>query len=488
VEALTRATTCLPPGLLALTLLLTACSWQDQARPTAADTLPPDPTTRQSAGHYESRLAELPLRLRYYDLTGVRREQPVIVREMHVMHDSIRDEILVVDRDHGRHNLWSLDAHDFTLHWKTPLEARVNFRPMATGNYVFLMNAQGEYQAYDRVSAPRAGESRLASRGRFMSDLFPSAQPAANDTHLFVPSASTNSMRGLSMMHNPRGEGAETWSFPRPGAYTERRFQQIRQTPVADTETVVFVNNNNYLYMIDAQTGDFRAQADLRGNSRTPPVLKDDLVFVGSDSGQLFAWQKSGEAAWVLTASGLPYGEIFVMDRWVFVRTLEVYDSGNGVATRPGRLSAYRYELVDIPGDRPVFRLVDGDPSTPHVVDPIWSEADVNQRVLTLHDGRLYVLYEQRERFLHPREVMRLRNEGRIANDDDETRLVSRRLRVLDVNTGTLMRPEWDVDLSDFHTVRGSMHEHDRAIYLATEDGYLFKAFGDTRRRSAGGR
>ncbi|MCB9894405.1 MAG: PQQ-binding-like beta-propeller repeat protein [Planctomycetes bacterium] len=456
-----------------------------------------DPTTRQPSSYYAAQLAELPLRMKYYDLTGPQRRQPVVIRELHIIHDDVRDEILVVDADKGQNHIWSIDAYDFTLHWKTVLEQRVNYDPLPTRNCIVFMNRDGQYQSYDRMSTPREGESRLVSMGRFEGDTFPSAPPASNDTHVFVPATNSNSMRGLPMNARGNGQGADSWAFPKVGQGVTEKFMQIAMQPAADRETVAFVNNNHYLYMVDAQSGEYRASPYLEAHSRTPPVIKDDLCFVGSDIGQLFAWQKSGEAAWVLTTDGIPYGKVFVEDNWVFVHTLELYDRDvvgddgktmvKRAATRPGKLCAYRYEVVDVPNDRPVYHLVDGDPKTPWNIDPIWSEPDVGQQVLMLHNNRAYVLYEEFEDFLTENEKARMKADGRIVRDEDALRTINRELRVLDLDTGRLERPEWNLNLADFAFVRGSMEERDRAIYLGTKDGYVFKAYGD-KNRSAGGK
>jgi hypothetical protein len=459
----------------------------------------PDPTSRQSEAYYRTQLIELPLSVRSYDLTGNQRRNPIVIRDMYVIHDDVRDEILVVDDDRGRNTLWNIDAYDFTLHWKSPLETRVNFKPVATRNYVVLMNTDGQYQAYDRLANARLGESRLVYKGRFEGEVFPSSPPASNDTHVFLPSTNSNALRGMSMTQNATGDGPDTWSFPRPGEMVDERFLQIVMKPAADGETVAFVNNNQRLYMVDAQTGELRATCNLEGNSRTPPMIydTDDLVLVGSDVGQLFAWQKSGESAFTISLDGLPYGEIFVEDRWIFVRTLEVYehevptDDGKSTrlraSTRPSKLMAFRYEVVEIPGDRPVFNVIDGDPATAHKVDPIWSIPDNGEQVMMVHDGRVYVMDERKEEYLTVREKAKLREEGRIVTREDELRTVSRRLIVLDLNTGRMMRPEWDLNLVDFPFVVGSMHERDRAIYLGTKDGYVFKVFGGNTRAAGGG-
>ncbi len=495
MKASTRALTCLPPGLFALSLLLASCG-VPQDRPATRDPLPADPSTRQSVAYYQAQLAELPLRVRHYDLTGQTNRKPVAIHDMYVLHDSVRDEILIVDADRGRHTLWSIDAHDFTLHWKTPIENRVDYLPVATRNYVFLMNSDGEYQAYDRAASARQNESRLVSRGRFEGDIFPSAPPAANDSHVFVPTTNSNALRGLAMTRNARGEHADTWAFPRVGGSVSERFLQITQPPAADGETVAFVNNNHNLYLVDGQNGELRARAPLEGFTRTPPLIQDDLVFVGSDIGQVFAWQKSGESAFVVSVDGFPYGRIFVQDGYIFVRTLEVYNrevpTADGLGTRtradlrPGKLMAFRYELVNVQNDRPVYKVIDGNPATSHKLDPIWTLPDTGQEVLMLHGNRLYVLEEQNEEFLTERELSKLKAEGRLVRKRDELRTVSRRLRVLNADTGQLLRPEWDINLIDFPFVAGSMKAHDRSIYLGTRDGYVFKAFGQTG-SSAGG-
>jgi hypothetical protein len=487
VKNLTRALTCLPPGLFALALLV-SCGMPSQGRDVVTDPLGPDPTTRAPEGHYRAQLVELPLRMRSYDLTGPQRENPVVIRELHLIQDNFRDEILVVDADRGRNHIWSLDAYNFVLHWKTPLESRVNFDPVATDRYVIFMNSDGQYQAYDRRSMPRAGESRLVSRGRYEGDLFPSAPPASNSTHLFVPSTNANAMRGLSMMSNARGEGPETWAYPRVGQTVTERFLQVSMRPAADADTVVFVNNNHNLYMVDGQSGDPRARAWLDSNSRTPPVIRDNLVFVGTDAGQVFAWMKSGESAFIFSVEGLPTGEIFVMDNWIIVRTQEIYDQeirhrdgsvSTRTALRPGLLQAFRYETIEIPGDRSVYNVIDGDPSSSDRIDPVWTVRDDGQQPLMIHGDRLYMLHEKREEFLNDRERQMLRDEGRIVRPEEELRTVSKRLQVMDVNTGRLARPEWDIDISDFRFVVPSRVERDRAIYLGTEDGYVFKIFGN---------
>ncbi len=481
-------------GFAAVCTLLAACS-TSQARPQIKSSVAQDPDSRQPVSYYQAQLAELPLRMKFYDLAGVNRRDPVVVRQLHVIHDDVRDEILVIDHDNGPH-MWSLDPANFTLHWRTPLEKRVAYDPMATRNYVVLMDTDGTYQAYDRLTGPREEYSRLVSKGRYEGDLFPSAEPAFNDTHIFVPATNSNSMRGVSLASSAAGLGAESWSYPAAGSASARRFEQIALKPAADRESIVFVNNNNLLYMIDAQTGEFRASPDLERDSRTPPVIHDDLVFVGTDRGQLFGFLKSGEAAFTIPTPGLPYGDIFVEDHWIFVHTLEVYDKevptddGKGTRlradTRPGLFCAYQYKYVDVPGDRPVLTVVDGDPSTPWVADPMWTEPDVGQRVLMKNGDQLYMLYEEKEEAFGTRELAKLKAEGRVVRKDEEFRTVSRTMKINDVKTGKLLRPDWVYNMADFAFVVGSAHERDRALYFATLDGYVFRCYAGGG--SAGGR
>jgi outer membrane protein assembly factor BamB len=428
-----------------------------------------------------------------YDLTGPTAKSPIVVRELHVIHDGVRDEVLVIDANTGGH-MWSLDAYEFTLNWRAVIENRTSYDPIATKNYVFLMDGDGTYQAYSRMARLRKGESRLAAMGRFGGDMFPSAQPSANDTHVFVPATNTNALKGLSMLNNARGESAESWSFPHTGGQGAEEFLQISIPPVSDRETAAFVNNNNYVYLVDAQSGEFRARAYLEARSRTTPLIKDDLVFAGSDNGMIYAWQKSGQAAFTIATEGLPYGEFFVEDGWVFVRTLEVFDEevrdDEGVThiranTRPGKLNAYRYRMIDIENDRPVYEVIDGDKSTPGSIEPIWTEADVGQQVLMVGGEHVYVLYEENEEYLTELELAQFRADGRLVKKSEETRTVSRQLKVLNASNGKLSRPEWDINMMDFPFIVGSMQERDRALYIATKDGYVFRMF--VRGANAGG-
>src|SRR5688572_4019914 len=43
-----------------------------------------DPASKQPSNYYSAQLSELPLRVKYYDLTGNQRRQPIIIREMHL--------------------------------------------------------------------------------------------------------------------------------------------------------------------------------------------------------------------------------------------------------------------------------------------------------------------------------------------------------------------------------------------------------------------
>ncbi|MCC6575451.1 MAG: PQQ-binding-like beta-propeller repeat protein [Planctomycetes bacterium] len=494
--------------------LLSACGNQQRAR--VVDTIAPDPTVRQPIDYYQAQLIELPLRMKYYDLAGAQRSDPVVIREMHVLHDDVRDEILVVDWDRGRHHLWSIDPYDFKLHWRTPIEKRVDYDPLATSKYVFLMNSAGDYQAFDRQSGPRTDESRLVSMGKFGTGVFPSAQPAFNDTHLFVPATNANSMRGLSMLTGPRGVGSESWTFPEVGQAGELNFYQISLRPAADGETVVFNNNNNHLYMVSASDGEFRAAPFLERRSRTPPVIRDDLVFVGSDTGQVFAWLKSGESAFIFNVPGIPYGEIFVQDKWIFVHTMEVYDKrvpnpeGSGTrmvaATRPGKLCAFRYEVQEVETpvldgegkpvtddtgkvrmtkDLPIVKAIDGDPTTRDIIDPIWTLPDMGQEVLMKNGNQLYVLYEEKEKAFTERELSKLRLDGRIVRAEEQWHTTNRQLKILNVNDGKLLRPDWNFNLAEFAFVKGSMWNKDRALYFATQDGYVFRMYASGG--SAGG-
>ncbi len=495
MKPMARLMACLPPGLIACSLLLAACG-SYQARPADRNPLAPDPERKQPLGYYRAQLAELPLRIQSYDLAGVQRQRPVVIRDLHVVHDNVRDEILIVDRDAGANHMWSLDCYNFTLHWRTMIEKRVDYTPLPTRNYIYLMNSDGEYQAFDRLSQSYEEDSRLVSMGRFEGDLFPSAQPASNDSHVFVPATNSNSIKGREKRRGERGRGEEGGGFPNADSAINERFMAVTKPPAADGETVAFVNDNDYLYMVDAQNGDFRASMALDGHSRTNPLIKDDLVFVGSDVGQLYAWQKSGESAWIAGIEGLPYGDIFVEDNWVFVRTLEVYDEeitdkyGDTVLranVRPGKLMAFKYRLIEVEGDRPIYDLVDGDPSTKFEKEPIWEMPDVGQQVLMLNGDQLFVLYEDNEEFLSKKEVAKLRDSGRVVSKRDELRTRNRTLKIFDVNTGLLERPEYSFNMMDFPFVVGSMEERDRAIYLATKDGYVFRLHADAK-SSAGGR
>ena len=89
-------------GLACVCALISACG-ASQARPQIKSNAASDPDSRQPVSYYQAQLAELPLRMKFYDLAGVQRRDPVVVRQLHVIHDDVRDEILVIDEDNGPH-------------------------------------------------------------------------------------------------------------------------------------------------------------------------------------------------------------------------------------------------------------------------------------------------------------------------------------------------------------------------------------------------
>ncbi|MBV6517012.1 MAG: hypothetical protein HPKKFMNG_02712 [Planctomycetes bacterium] len=70
---------------------------------------------------------------------------------------------------------------------------------------------------------------------------------------------------------------------------------------------------------------------------------------------------------------------------------------------------------------------------------------------------------------------------------EEERRVISRTMKIVDTKTGKLVRPDWIFNMADFAFIKGSMQEYDRALYLGTLDGYVFRCFASGS-GNAGGR
>ncbi|MCK6440549.1 MAG: PQQ-like beta-propeller repeat protein, partial [Planctomycetes bacterium] len=462
---------------------------------------------------YVNQLIELPLRFdaeRWHLDANERGGGRLEVREFYVFRDVRRipsdrsgDTILVVLEDNS---MYAFSAMNFTVLWKGLLDQRTRYLPQMTGSSIYFVDEHGNYQKFNRET----GE--LSDKGYFGVGKRPSVQPVANDTHLVIPTSHNASVTGWGDTDSfvATSLTPTTWTYPSYLTGDERDFRMVTIRPVADVEGLFFVSNNNYLYGLSAQTGDFRFKTDLGrvGIVRTPPVLHDDILYVGGSS-QLFAISRSGEILWTYTTTGPVEGQIYVMDDKVYFNTMritgDVLPSTDPYQRLPlGRVTAdnpemdmrfvpdqfccitigrTRVPLYDGTKNPPIKTDDKGNPlydidviKAPRALD--WVIDNQGQRVLLKTKKYLFVLYEEWEIPYNDIEKEEMRKSGRVIRDEEFRVYTKRVLQVLDVNTGEVINragDEWSWDVSDFPFIVGSDKDNDRALYFCTKDGHIFK-------------
>jgi outer membrane protein assembly factor BamB len=84
-------------------------------------------------------------------------------------------------------------------------------------------------------------------------------------------------------------------------------------------ETIVaFGSNDNYLYILDAVTGCIISKTDLAGDIRAAVTISDGLIFVGTESGELYAVSFTGEQQASTSLSEGMYGSVAASNTYVY--------------------------------------------------------------------------------------------------------------------------------------------------------------------------
>lgn len=495
-----------------LAVMAASCAPRVNPDPNAPENLFAAPAKGEQA-NYLAQLKDLPLRTGDANWSlNLRPGEDCLVREVHLLRDvrnPAGDLVLMVYDDLM---VQAVTARDFAVKWMTPLRNRTSYAPVMTSNSVFFIDGNGSYQQFNRASG------RLVKTGDFGAAMFPSGQMAANDSHIVVPTTNQNGVRAWADGTGEAEVGApQNWSFPNRFTQLPHRFDMVQHQPIADLEAIYFVGNNNYLYGVDAQSGNYRFAKDLGRNGvvRTAPLLHRDVIYCGSDR-QLYAFSRAGEELWSFTADGPIDGSLYAMDDQVFFRTLR-YESSTDRSGKFGGLSSTRttqpgggltvravpqsFGAVSVtrtipPVLDPDADIVAGQPSpirrdeagnpvpdTPVVRGPRafdWKTDNLGQEVLLRTKSAVFVMMEEWEIPYGPETIRALKNSRKVVKDSELRSVTRRVIQMLDAKTGAVMQNGGEAasyEVPGFPFVVGSRDGTDRALYIATADGYLFKAF-----------
>lgn len=483
----------------------------------------PSEVTVRSQGDYLQMLSELPLRFDQSNASlhlrsDIPNSQKSAVREVHLLRDSRHadaDTLLVIFDDEV---IVSVNARKFTVNWQNRLEKRTYYAPVMTARSLFFIEYDGRYHKYDRHSGV------LTDINYFGPNFWPASGAVANDSHVMIPTTDSGRLKGVPDSGGSRSSSSSgvTWQFPLPTEEFSATFGQITQRPVADSESIYFVTDRNFLFGINAQNGDFRFRKDLGkrlGTISTPPIVADDQLIVGTDTG-VYGFSRSGEMLWSFIPENdrgqqqMVAGRVYAMDGQVFFTTVNanVVRTGGGtfqrlsesVTTQQGGEARVEYT----PG---VFAAVSIGTITPRVYDseaervrgepdpvkvdangnPIaglpvyrsptsfdWTLKNMDQRVLLKHKDLVFVSIQQHVDGFNDNAKALLRKSGHVVRDDEFNLMTNNILQVLDANTGKVVDRSgqpWSFDVRAFPFIIGSMDRTDRGIYFVTKDGQVFK-------------
>lgn len=158
------------------------------------------------------------------------------------------------------------------LAWKVDLGEHVH-SVAVTDAAVFAGSHTGVVVALDRVSGDEHWRVTLSGE-----DVEVRARPAVTDRTVYV--AATDG----DLYAFDRDTGAERWRFD-----CGRGLDQPPTVVGDEGRTVVVGSDSGTVFGIDAAAGEMRWSHQLRERVNTPPAVVDGVVYVGDDSGRLYA-------------------------------------------------------------------------------------------------------------------------------------------------------------------------------------------------------
>lgn len=140
--------------------------------------------------------------------------------------------------------------------------------------------------------------------------------------------------------------GAQVWSIPIP------TIVETNPSPPAVRNGVVYISINDALYTFSAATGTPGWSFTTGGFLKAAPAFSDDVVYVASQDGHLYALRaKIGAVLWSATTAGsfVPAGPVAIAHGAVYVT------AGNALEAFSAKTGTLRWRVPDIADSAPVY-------------------------------------------------------------------------------------------------------------------------------------
>lgn len=165
-------------------------------------------------------------------------------------------------------NLWALDARDGSLVWKFATEGGIGSSPAYSGGLVYVGSSDMALHAIDARTGRRQWLFKVAGK------IFSSPAPAKGLIFFGADDGKLYAIR-------PRATSArELWSY--------NALSPIRTTASVTDEYVYFGTDIGEFYCLDL-SGEMRWRFETRRRVMSSPLVRDDAVFVGSDDWYFYA-------------------------------------------------------------------------------------------------------------------------------------------------------------------------------------------------------
>ncbi|MGE3855102.1 MAG: PQQ-binding-like beta-propeller repeat protein, partial [Planctomycetota bacterium] len=279
--------------------------------------------------HYQNILAQLPLRMMdaYQDFSHtdtVDFDKAWMVGLYYFNQGGTRELYSLF----SNHDLYRLRAGDMSLDWSENLEARPEYPPVVSNQFVYWITKGPRVVWYYREGQPDGYQKRWEE----VLHVKPCSPPIANDQGIYFGSSEYFRVYGINSAFE-----REMWFWPHNQLNTGR----VAKQPHADDDRLYFYSENGRFYSINTSDGSENWVWPRDGEKTTisaRPTMKYDIIFMGTWDTNLYALDKSSKAMFQFPAGEPIVGTPFVSDRSILFTTprnlvcirFSYNDAGNG--------------------------------------------------------------------------------------------------------------------------------------------------------------